>query len=48
LQWAVALADDEDRMVRTTDAIYGGCVVRFTMKDVPMAQANTFAALLRD
>jgi uncharacterized protein YegJ (DUF2314 family) len=44
----VAIDDVEDWMVRTPDAIYGGYVVRFTMKDMPKAQADTFAALLRD
>jgi uncharacterized protein YegJ (DUF2314 family) len=35
-------------MVRTPDAIYGGYVVRFSMKEMPKAQADRMATLFRD
>jgi uncharacterized protein YegJ (DUF2314 family) len=44
----VAAVDVEDWMARTPDAIYGGYVARFSMKEMPKAQADRMATLFRD
>ena len=45
---AVASADVEDWMVRTSDGIYGGYTARYQIKDLPKAQAEKLAGMFRD
>ena len=44
----VDMADVEDWMVRTADAIYGGYTARYQLKDLPTQQAERLAAMFRD
>jgi uncharacterized protein YegJ (DUF2314 family) len=44
----VPIADVEDWMVRTSDAIYGGYTTRYALKDLPKAQAEKLAAMFKD
>jgi uncharacterized protein YegJ (DUF2314 family) len=45
---SVVSADVEDRMVRTTDEIYGGYTARYQVKDLPKQQAERLARMFRD
>ena len=42
------IADVEDWMVRTSDAIYGGYTTRYALKDMPKPQQEKLAAMLKD
>lgn len=44
----VPMADVEDWMVRTSDAIYGGYTTRYALKDMPKPQQEKLAVMFRD
>ncbi len=44
----VPIADVEDWMVRTSDAIYGGYTTRHALKDMPKPQQEKLAAMFKD
>ena len=44
----VPMAEVEDWMVRTSDAIYGGYTTRYALKDMPKPQQEKLAAMFKD